>query len=108
MRAYSRNTSKPFYSAKGTGRATGVILTPRSRGAKLSPGVSSFIATRRQTASFYIRNTTQKNFTRGGKKPLAMGIALMYIRVSQMKRAAIHDGLRFISEDGVHLSRRNH
>jgi hypothetical protein len=33
---------------------------------------------------------------------------LMYIRVSQMKRAAIHDGLRFISEDGVHLSRRNH
>jgi hypothetical protein len=108
MRAYSRDTSKPFYSAKGTGRATGVILTPRSRGTKLSPDVSSFSGTRRQIASFYIRNTTQKIFARGGKKPLAMGIVLMYIRVSQMKRAAIHDDLRFISEDGVHLSRRNH
>jgi len=55
-----------------------------------------------------MRNATQKNFARDGKKPLAMGIALMYIRVSQMKRAAIHDDLRFILEDGVHLSRRNH
>jgi hypothetical protein len=108
MRAYSRNTSKPFYSTKGTGRATGSILTPRSRRAKLSPDVRSFSATRRKTPSFYIRNTMQKIFARGGKKPLAMGIALMYIRVSQMKRAAIHDDLRFISEDGVHLSRRNH
>jgi hypothetical protein len=28
MRAYSRNTSKPFSNPKGTGRATGAILTP--------------------------------------------------------------------------------
>jgi hypothetical protein len=37
MRAYSRNTSKPFYNAKGTGRATSVILTPPLWGSQTQP-----------------------------------------------------------------------
>ena len=79
MRAYSRNTSKTFYSVRK--ERAGQPDDPNTRDQEAPnhrPVVRILDAAGPDLVVLYTKHCT-KNFARGGKKPLAMGIVLMYI-----------------------------